>query len=326
MSDKTSAPISGGEGPVRGPRGGYYVALAPVFHSEDERALTDYLRVLIEFRWTVVVIVLVFAIGGLVVAFAATPVFRSDVVMAPAQTQDGDNSLSQLASQYGGLAAAAGIQLSPKRSDKVEAIATLESRAFTEAFIKDNNLMPVLFRSRWNAAAGKWQPGRFGRVPTIGDGVRLFSRKVRTVSEDPQTGLVTLSIQWTNRRQAAQWANELVRRLNLHMRQQAVSEASKSIAYLRRQLKSTSIVELQQGIYRLIEEQTRKIMLANVRKQYSFRVIDPAVVSDKDAYVKPRRALWIAGSCGAGVVMALLLVMLIDGVRRRNLVDGGRDG
>jgi uncharacterized protein involved in exopolysaccharide biosynthesis len=35
-------------------------------------------------------------------------------------------------------------------------------------------------------------------------------------------------------------------------------------------------------------------MLANVREEYAFRVVDPASVPDADKYVWPRRALILA--------------------------------
>ena len=70
-------------------------------------------------------------------------------------------------------------------------------------------------------------------------------------------------------------------KLNYHEQQLAINDATKSINYLREELNKTSVVELQQAIYRLLEKaQTKKIMLANVRDQYAFSVIDSAKVPE----------------------------------------------
>ena len=47
-------------------------------------------------------------------------------------------------------------------------------------------------------------------------------------------------------------------------------------------------------IYNLIEEQTKNIMLANVREEYAFKIVDPAIVPE--IRVRPaRRKIAIMG-------------------------------
>ena len=48
-------------------------------------------------------------------------------------------------------------------------------------------------------------------------------------------------------------------------------------------------MELQQSIYELIEEQIKRIMLANVRDEYAFQVVDPAAIPDNRYFVRPKR-------------------------------------
>src|SRR5665213_1171050 len=83
-----------------------------------------------------------FTAGAVVLAFALKPMYRSEVIVWPADSPSG---LSQLGGQLGGLASLAGINLGGgggKKSD--EALAFLRSRAFTAAFIQRHELMPVL--------------------------------------------------------------------------------------------------------------------------------------------------------------------------------------
>ena len=73
------------------------------------------------------------------------------------------------------------------------------------------------------------------------------------------------------------------------MRSKDLKNAERTINYLTEQLNSTSIADMQTIFYQLIEEQTKTIMLANVRQHYVLEVIDPAVVPEKE--IEPKRAL-----------------------------------
>ena len=48
------------------------------------------------------------------------------------------------------------------------------------------------------------------------------------------------------------------------------------------------------AINSLIESQINKIMLANVRKDYAFQVIDPAMSPSADSQLRPNRPLIVA--------------------------------
>jgi uncharacterized protein involved in exopolysaccharide biosynthesis len=120
-------------------------------------------------------------------------------------------ALNSALGQLGGLAALAGF--SPGSSDAAteEALAVLKSRQFTDRFIADLNLMPALFESRWDAQARAWKPNKNG-PPTQAQAFRAFSR-LRSIVEDKKTGLITINVDWRDRKEAALWANELATRL-----------------------------------------------------------------------------------------------------------------
>ena len=46
-----------------------------------------------------------------------------------------------------------------------------------------------------------------------------------------------------------------------------IEEAEKSIAYLQQQISQTNIADLRTALYSLVEEQTKTLMLANVRDE-----------------------------------------------------------
>jgi len=156
------------------------------------------------------------------VSFVMTPVYRASTVLVPASDR-GFGDASAALGQLGGLASLAGIEIGGSNVEVEEALAVLRSREFTEKFIREKNLLPVLFAHKWDAAAGHWQ-GEEAKWPTLAKGFRYFNRKLRFVVFDKKTNLITVQVEWRDRQAAAQWANELVARVNEEMRTRAAAE------------------------------------------------------------------------------------------------------
>lgn len=253
--------------------------------------------------------VIVGAVGAvaLFASLAMTPIYRAEVLLAPAP-QEGNEGTSSLVSQLGGIAALVGGSINNPKDRTAESIATLRSRALASDFIREQNLKPVLFASKWDAVRQTWRDGE--DVPTDLEAYDVFDKQIRAVNVDRRTGLVSVLIEWKDPALAASWANRLVTAVNRRRREEAIHEAQQSIKYLEQQLPRTSSVEIQQSIYRLIETHLKTIALANARDEYAFRVIDPAVAPERR--VRPKRLLIVA----LGVVFGLLLAIGTVFVRR----------
>ena len=102
----------------------------------------------------------------------------------------------------------------------------------------------------------------------------------------------------------------MVIRLNLYLKKQSVDQAEKSIQYLKEQLATTSVVDMQQILYRLIEKQSNTIMLANVQEEFAFRVIDPAVVPEVRS--KPKRKLIVVLGGVLGGMFSVFLAFFLN--------------
>src|SRR5688572_11209615 len=139
-------------------------------------------------RWWIVLSVVLFTAAFASYAFHARPIFRATTIMVPAGNEQGGlgASLSGALGQLGGLASLAGIGLGSSTAEVEEALAVLRSREFTEAFITDNNLMPVLFADRWDATAKRWKSA--DDPPTLARGYKFFNTSIRTVTRDKRTG------------------------------------------------------------------------------------------------------------------------------------------
>lgn len=268
---------------------------------DEEIDLVDVWRTLVAGRVLIGVVTL-FCVGvAAAFAFLSTPLYRAETLLVPAENTD--KAASPLL-QLGALESFAGIGLGG--GDSAEALAALTSRVFTDAFIREEKLMPVLYSGRWDAARGTWAEGE--EVPTAWDAYRMFDRKVRFVSKDVKTGLVTLAIEWRDPDLAAQWANRLVQRINAERRAEAIREAETSITYLKEQLAETSLVEMQRAIYQLIEAKIKKIMVARSLDEYAFKVIDPAVAPQEIS--SPRRLPLILLGLLFGLIVSALMVLI----------------
>jgi len=78
----------------------------------------------------------------------------------------------------------------------------------------------------------------------------------------------------------------LVSSINSHAKDRAILEARDSISFLEKELEQTSVLNSQTILYSMIEQQMQKIMLANIRDEFVFKIIDPAV-NPRRAEVKP---------------------------------------
>jgi uncharacterized protein involved in exopolysaccharide biosynthesis len=226
------------------------------------------------------------------VAYTTPPGYRATVVLAPAspEREGMGGGLNSALGQLGGLAALAGVNIGGNSADMEEAIAVLQSRQFTEAFIRDHNLLPELFPKKWDPVAQRWKVPA-DKQPTLAKGYKLFDKQIRMVVRDKKTGLVNLQIDWGDRREAADWANDLVARLNAEMRSRAIRKSEGYVGYLEKELANTNVVATREAINRLIEAQIKQHMFANVNLDYAFRIIDRAMPADADDPVKPRTLL-----------------------------------
>ena len=94
----------------------------------------------------------------------------------------------------------------------------------------------------------------------------------------PIGDLYTVSFEMIDPKIAAQLSSGSVIRLNNYIRNQTIEETQRSILFLEQEITQTNVTNAQQFLFSLIEEQTKNKMLASVREEYVFKIIDPAVV------------------------------------------------
>lgn len=240
----------------------------------------------------------------------ANRIYRVDVILATVEQDDFSAALGGLPSQLSSLAEIVG---TGSGSNSEIALATLSGRAFTESFVREQNLLPRLFPDRWNDQAKAWK----GRAPTPSDSYRLVEHGgVRQVIRDRRSGLITLRLEHSDRELIATMATGMVSRVNDILRMKAAHDATASIQYLSHELESQPLVEVRASINRLIEAQIKRRMLAHVQTDYALAIVDFAGVPDESDNVRPRRVLIVANAAVVGLILGVAAIVLPPYFRR----------
>ncbi|EPV2528302.1 LPS O-antigen length regulator [Vibrio alginolyticus] len=302
-------------------------------YTDDEIDLRELFKALWRGKWTVIVITFTFSIGSVLYALSLPNIYKADALLAPAESSGG-GGLSKMAGQLGGLAALAGVNLGASESSQTDlAVQVMKSRQFVEAFINKHDLLvPLMAAKDWdlannklildeelyNSNAGEWlrEPnGMRGATPTAQEAFEVFSKEVLSINQDKESGLYTVSVKYYSPYVAQQWVNWLINDINKVMRERTIAETSQNLAYLNAQLQKTAVADMQSTFYKLIEEQTKSLMLAEVQEEFIFKVIDPAVVPEiKES---PKRALICILGTLLGGMLSIAIVLICFTLRNK---------
>ncbi len=293
-------------------------------YSDEEIDIRDVIATIWDGKWIVFLAIFIFATAGIGYSLWSPEIYRSSVLVAPAQQES--SSLRNLAGQFGGLASLAGINLGDSDSNQIViAKEVLQSRAFLTDFFRRHGLeVPLMGVERWNEATGEWiydldrynpNSGEWlldsdgeSYKPSAWDMVKEFKENHLNVAESKESGLITISVKHYSPLAAQKWADLLVRDINEHMRNRDILEAEARIKYLKAKLDETNIAGMQQVFYQLIENETRTVMLANAQEEYVFQTLDPAVVPEEKA--EPKRVLISIGASVLGAVIGVFIVVV----------------
>jgi uncharacterized protein involved in exopolysaccharide biosynthesis len=280
----------------------------------SDRDLKRVLRLIVSgYRWIVVSVILTTTVA-IVLAVTTQNVYRAYTVLAPAGSGESGGLLRSLLGQAGGLASL--VDVNAKESDPTsEAIAVLQSRKFIEDFIVERGLLAEIVKNGMKGGIARGSSGAPSPSP-LWRAYDYFKKNILEVERDKSTPLVTVKIDWSNREEAADWANDLVRRLNMKMRDRAIAEAEKGITYLNLELDKTAVLPLRESIYKLIENDIKQKTIANVRDDYVFRVVDPAFVPDIREKVRPFRTVYGIMGILTGFLLGVFALLIRDFARR----------
>ncbi len=304
--------------------------ITDVKSENDDIDLSALLATLWTGKWTIVTIAIVVTLLSLIYALNLPNTYKSEVLLAPTE----EKSASGLSGQLGGLATLAGVDIGKGSGvDNVTlALEILKSRHFISKFIEKHELLvPVMAAEAWDYKTNsliidksiydvekrEWRrevnPPRQAK-PSLQEASKEFST-LFDVSVDSESKMVTLSFAYYSPVLSKQWLDLIVIDINEEIRGREIQEAERSISYLTAQIQQTNISEVKGALFSLVEEQTKKLMLANARDEYILKVVDPAVIPEEK--FKPKRAIIVAIALLIGGTIGTFVVLISAGFRNR---------
>jgi len=215
-----------------------------------------------------------------------------------------------LTSAVSSLASLAGLSVGAENAS-AQSVAVLQSDFLTEKFIEQNQLLPLLVVQPKHAGGRNSHPAE---QPHLWQADQYFKRHILNVATDERTGLVTVTVQWRHPDAAAQWANALVKMTNDYLRQKAIAETERDIAYLKDQAATTDVVGIKGAIYSLLQSQIGRAMLARGSDEYAFKVLDPAIAPAQPD--SPQFMIWVLLGFFAGAILAFLCAFALVAWRK----------
>lgn len=303
-------------------------------HEEDEINLLDYWRVIRKRQKLIVRMVIAAVLTTVVISFLMSNIYRAKAVITPISSKEsgaGDSTLSVLALQFGVLP---GIRL-PGGSSAAEIVNLLKSNILREKVIDRYQLLPVLFYKKWDPEKKGWKQGaslnpldyvekfinaitsatQAGTgendpgVPDVWDGLRTLDEIVE-ISHNIRGNAITITVDYRDPQMAAKMVEYFLTTLTDHMSSETRRVASINRLYLEEQLAKTADPLIKQKIYNLIAQQLETSMMAEVKENFAFKVIDPPKVPDKK--IKPKRIQMALLSFVVSVFMGVFLALFME--------------
>ena len=291
---------------------------------DDEIDLRELFSVLWDGKKLIVGITAVFALVAVFYALSIPNQYRATALVSPAQ--DNGGGLSGALGQLGGLASLAGVSIGGGESSEAQvAQEIMRSRGFIEEFISENNLAVEVFAAEgWDIGSNQLEldsdiydvdsllwvrdapAGKTGE-PSGWELFKQFSGMF-SVSEDKNTGMVSISVEYFSPELAKEWVDRLVIGINQHMQSRKLEKVNINIQYLEAQIQKTSIAEMREVFYTIIEEQIKSKMLAEASPEYAFVTVSPAMVPEEKS--QPKRALICILGTLLGGMLATLIVLV----------------
>jgi hypothetical protein len=136
-----------------------------------------------------------------------------------------------------------------------------------------------------------------------------------------------VTIKYPDPQIAAAWANEYVALANGLIRERVITQTQAALNYLSEVAEQTSVTEVKNSTYMLIQRHLEEQIEAKSQSDYAFQVVDPAIVPGEPS--PPGRMLVMVGALVMGLLFGSLLAVfqeffLVPRRRSRPVTEASR--
>ena len=298
---------------------------------EDEINFKEILLILLKGKKIIFIFSAIFSVSTLIYSIILPDIYESRALLSPIENTD---SISSSLESLSGLASVAGIGLpTPNAENKSQkAKEKLTSFSFFEKNIMPNIFLPELMAvDHWDYKSNSiifdgnlydtnsnlWirkfsYPQK--QIPSSQESFEVFLRDHLEISEDDETGFITLAVRHESPYVANNWAELMVKEINNFYREKDKNEAKKSISFLNEQLVKTSLSEIKLALVELLQAEIKKLTLVEARELYVFDYIDPSTIMEKKK--SPNRILIIFFGTVLGFFFGIMYVMALNFLKK----------
>ena len=275
-------------------------------YPDDEINLLDYLIVLLKHKWRIAYIVIIAGIIAVIYSVRLPNIYRSEATIIPRQEEKSQTSTLSALRGLGGIAGEL-VGLGGGGSvDKFEIV--LKSRLLSHRIVEKHRLQPRIFEDNWDPENKKWLDNP---APTFQDAYRSLMGML-TISRDRNSDVMTIKFDHRDPRFAKEMVDYYITELSETLRKETLKDAEENQRFLRRQLERTPDVLLKEKIYALLAKEIEKETFARAQKYYSFQVLDPSIVPDRNKRVKPNRKRICMLSVIVAFFVAVFMAFLLE--------------
>ena len=242
-------------------------------YADDEINLLDYLKIILKHKRLIGAIVIVVVLLTVITSLLMTKIYESKTVIVPAAPGGNRTDFGAM----GAVAAQFGLA-TPASSNASEIVNVLKSDILRERIINKYNLLGVLFEADFLKKKSNNEK--------IWEGIRALD-DILTINFNQKENAISISAQYKDPILAANFVRYTLEELNELMSSEAKRVAETNKKYLESQIEKTLDPFIRTKIYSMIAQQIETSMMAEVKENFAFKIIDPPRVPDKR--IKPKR-------------------------------------
>ena len=288
--------------------------------------LIDFIRVIWAGKISVIIISIIFAISSVGIALIIPDKYQSSAVLY--EVKNGSGTSSGLLANLGGLASIAGINLPSSAQDKtILAIKTLRSRSFLKNIINypgvlegvmavdyyDKKTKKLYYKSdMYDEKSGKWLKNeKFSGANFSPSYLDVYDKKINDViglNHNKKDNYLIVSVEHESPIFAEYLLSIIISDLDNEIKKRDIAESENAIKYLEQKLRENSLKEINSNLNKLVEENLKTLMLANVQKEYLLRVLDPPFIPERRS--TPNRVMICIIGTFLGFFVGIMFVLI----------------
>ena len=238
-------------------------------HSSEINIL-DYIDVLIKHKKIIFMFVAVSVIATGIISFLSPRIYQSTAVIMP--SDEGANTQGSMRSMARRFGLSTG-----QTSSTAEILSLLKSKILMVKVIKKHNLLTIFFR--------KSDLKKMKEPSKTWNGIRRLNA-IYKVNPKLREGVIEISAEFKDPKISADIISYILTELTDYMSSEAKRTAETNREYLESLIDKNTDPLIRNKIYSLIAQQIETSMMADVKQNFAFRILDPPKVPDM--HIKPK--------------------------------------